>query len=81
MQEMMFAIHPDLFKAWQLKERYMSFDSEDFSYEQRLILFNSLIDDCISSDIPEMISIGLTLNNWHDEILNSFHTITKKVTS
>ena len=81
MQEMMFAIHPDLFKAWQLKERYMSFDSEDLSYEQRLILFNSLIDDCISSDIPEMISIGLTLNNWHDEILNSFHTITKKVTS
>ena len=58
----------------------MIFDDVEMSAEERRDHLDLLIDDFISSGIPEMISFGLTLHNWHDEILNSFYTITKKVT-
>ena len=80
MQEMILAIHTDLNRAWHLKERYMRFDSTEMTQEERRERLDLLTDDLISSGIPEMISFGLTLHNWHDEILNSFYTITKKVT-
>ena len=41
---------------------------------------NTVLKHFITSDIPEMISVGLTLSNWKEEILNSFYTITKTVT-
>ena len=81
MQEMILDIHPDLSKAWHLKERYMHFDDAEVTMEERRDHFDHLTEDFISSGIPEMISFGLTLHNWRIEILNSFHTITKKVTS
>jgi transposase len=81
LQEMILDIHPDLFKAWNLKERYMRFDKADLSEQDRSSHLAKLIDDFISSDIPEMMSMGLTLSNWRQEILNSFHTMNKKVTS
>ena len=31
-----------------------------------------LINDCYESQIPEMISAAETINNWLDEIVNSF---------
>ena len=80
MQEMILDIHSDLNRAWHLKECYMIFDDAEMSAEERRDHLDLLIDDFISSGIPEMISFGLTLHNWHDEILNSFYTITKKVT-
>lgn len=80
MQEMILSIHPDLSRAWYLKERYMHFDNTKMNTEERRHYLNLLIDDFISSDIPELIRFGLTLHNWYDEILNSFNTISKKVT-
>jgi transposase len=78
---MILDIHPDLFKAWNLKERYMRFDKADLSEQDRSSHLAKLIDDFISSDIPEMMSMGLTLSNWRQEILNTFHTMNKTVTS
>lgn len=81
MQEMILDIDPDLNKVWHLKERYMYFDSAEMTMEERRERLDFLIDDFISSEIPEMTGFGLTLHNWRSGILNSFHTITKKITS
>lgn len=56
------------------------FDEESLTREERREVLDLLINDFIASDIPEMISVGLTLSNWKEEILNSFYTITKTVT-
>ena len=80
MQEMIFNISDELNKAWNLKERYVHFNEKDMAEEERSEILDLLINDCISSDIPEMISMGLTLSNWKYEIINSFHTISKKIT-
>ena len=81
LQEMILDIDPVLFRAWHLKERYMHFDDKEMPADERRDNLDLLIDDFISSGIPEMISMGVTLQNWHDEILNSFNKMTKKVTS
>lgn len=79
-REMIFSISHEIETAWHLKERYLLFDEENLSHDERSEWLDSLINDFISSDIPEMISVGLTLSNWKEEILNSFYTITKTVT-
>ena len=81
LQEMILDIHSDLSKAWNLKERYMRFDKDSMTEQERSSHLDQLIDDFIASDIPEMMSMGLTLSNWRQEILNSFHTMTKKITT
>ncbi len=80
LQEMILDIHPDLSKAWNLKERYMHFDKDSMDERDRASQLDQLIDDFISSNIPEMMSMGLTLSNWRQEIINSFHTMTKRIT-
>lgn len=79
-REMMFSISHEIEDAWTLKERYLYFNEESLTHEERREVLDLLINDFIASDIPEMISVGLTLSNWKEEILNSFYTITKTVT-
>lgn len=78
-REMLFSISHEIEDAWTLKERYLYFDEETLSPEERRETLELLINAFIASDIPEMISVGLTLSNWKEEILNSFCTITKTV--
>lgn len=80
LQEMILDISKELNDAWHLKERYRSFNDSDMSSEERSELLDILIDSFISSQIPEMMSFGLTIDNWKEEILNSFITITKRIT-
>lgn len=80
MRDMLLDISPQLKRAWELKEKYMLFDGDDrITIEERGAHLDSLIDEFISSDIAEMISMGLTFNNWRTEIINSFSTYTKKI--
>lgn len=78
-RDMLLSINKTLERAWQLKEWYKSFNDELLPPEEKEPQLDHLIDAFISSEIPEMISVGLTLSNWKKEILNSFYTIEKKV--
>lgn len=80
-RNMLLSINKTLERAWQLKERYKSFNDELLPPEDKAYQLDYIIDAFISSNIPEFISVGLTLSNWKEEILNSFFTIDKKVHS
>lgn len=77
-REMIFSIGHEIETALALKEKYLYFDDNNLISEERKEVLESLINDIIASDIPEMISVGLTLSSWKEEILNSFCTITKQ---
>ena len=78
-QDMLLAIHPDLENAWTLKENYLLFNDSPGTPEEHREILEHLIDQFISSNIPEMINVGFTLSRWKEEILNSFYRIDKKV--
>ena len=65
--------------AWTLKENYLLFNDSPGTPEEHREILEHLIDQFISSNIPEMINVGFTLSRWKEEILNSFYRIDKKV--
>ena len=77
--DMMLAIDSDLETAYLIKEHYMMFDDQLKSPEDQREELDIIIRKCLSSQIPEFISIALTLTNWKEEILNSFVTYEKYI--
>lgn len=72
--EQMLNIDNELKHAYELKELYMIFnestsDIVDIAKELDVVIAAYMI-----SGIPGFISIGETLSNWKEEIINSFHT-------
>ena len=68
-------IDQELYQAYQLKERYLDFDStskKDINQKDMKAELNDLIHRYLDSGIEECIEVGKTLQNWKDEILNSF---------
>lgn len=76
MQTILFERFPYLKKAYELKERYISFNS-NAAYETANEQLLELIEAFGKSDIKEY-EIFYTLINWHDEIVNSFIIIDGK---
>ena len=75
---MMLDLNPKLKTSYFIKEDYMIFNDTINDYETKKEELEIIIQKCINSDIAELISIGLTLENWKEEILNSFITYNKR---
>ena len=67
-------IDPELTKAYQEIRRYYYFNDSfnDYSKDEALDYISRFIQDCISSENECLIKIAGTLNNWKEEIANSF---------
>lgn len=64
-------ISPELKEAYQLKDRYLLFNScSDFNNAEKD--FNEIISLIRKTHIPEMKIIYKMLNHWKEEIINSF---------
>ena len=64
-------ISPELKEAYYIKDRYLLFNScSDFSNVEKD--FNEIMKVIQKTRIPEMVVIYKMLNNWKDEIINSF---------
>lgn len=77
MQTILFERFPYLKKAYELKERYISFN-RNATYETANEQLLELIEAFGKSDIKEYEIFYNTLINWHDEIVNSFIIIDGK---
>lgn len=72
--DLILKISPELNEAYLIKDRYLIFNSySDFHNADKD--FNDVLCLIKKSKIPEMISIYKMLNNWAEEILNSFIVI------
>ena len=69
--ELILAIHPDLKKAYELKERYTIFNATS-SYDEAKANFDDIYRDFVNAHIPEYFEFITSLSNWRDEIINSF---------
>ena len=70
----MLSLDQKLYKAYELKEEYRNFVATatiDTAYDE----LNKLISKFKEAHIPEYSKFIKILNNWHDEIINSFNTI------
>lgn len=70
-RELILDIDPVLKTAWELKELYSDFNISS-SYDQAKIDLPQLIQKFFAADIPEYREFASTLNNWRNEIINSF---------
>lgn len=67
-------IDDTLTKAYYLKEDYLTFNSL-FGLKTRdelIVILDKYINDCLLSNIKEIIEFANTLLRWKEEILNSF---------
>ena len=72
--DLILKISPELNEAYLIKDRYLLFNSCcDFHNAEKD--FNDILYFISKSKIPEMIAIYKMLNNWTEEILNSFIVI------
>lgn len=69
--ELILAIHPDLKKAYELKERYTIFNATSF-YDEARSNFDDIYRSFVNAHIPEYCEFITSLSNWRDEIINSF---------
>ena len=76
--EMMLSIDEELTLAYELKESYLLFNHRDGSLDEKSEELDLQINRFINSNIPEMITVGFTLDNWKKEITNSFIKTQKK---
>lgn len=65
------AIHPDIKKAWQLKDTFTEFYRTN-TYESAPKALDKLIQTLRDSRIEEMKKFSYTLYNWRQEIIASF---------
>lgn len=74
--DMILNMNPVLKTAYQLKEKYLYFNSIEESsftnHEDKTNELNAIIKAMIESNIHEMQECANTLNNWKKEIINSF---------
>lgn len=71
--ELILAIHPDLDKAYHLKEDYTIFNASS-SFEQATQRFDQLYNKFVQAAVPEYSDFIGSLANWRVEIINSFLT-------
>lgn len=69
--ELILAIHPDLKRAYELKEKYTIFNTTS-SYEEAKQNFDVIYHEFINAHIPEYSEFITSLSNWRQEIINSF---------
>ena len=67
-------IDNELKLAYELKELYMIFNQSSSDIEDIAKELDAVIAAYMISDISGFVSIGETLSNWREEIINSFHT-------
>lgn len=72
--EYMLELSPDLRLAYELKEEYRNFNSTA-NIDNALEWLNELILKFKNSRINEYITFWKLLENWHDEIVNSFNRV------
>lgn len=75
--DLLLNISPELKAAYNFKDLYSCFNmvSDYENAEHDFLEFMKEVRDC---KIPEMIEIIKMLNNWHDEIINSFIVVNGK---
>jgi len=73
----MFDAFPDLKKAYELKEKYISFN-ESSSKDNAREKLTDLIKEFADSDIDEYDEFYNLMINWYEEIINSFTVINKR---
>lgn len=78
-KELMMKIHPDLRKAWDLKDKLVDFYDNN-TYDTVQDSLNELIRSFASSGVEEMTEFYRTLKNWKDEIINSFIVVSQRHT-
>jgi len=71
LKNLIFETFPVLRDAYELKEFYRKF-SKEFSYDDAVIIFPRIQKMFVKSGIPEYAEFCGILDNWKDEILNSF---------
>ena len=71
---MILKIDEDLNTAYQLSKRYYYFNHYWYEYDkdEALIYIEKYIDECFLTGIDSFTELGNTLNNWKQEISNSF---------
>lgn len=69
--DLMLAIHPDLKKGYELKEKYVLFNATS-SYEDAKQHFDEIYNEFSKANIHEYEDFVITLENWRNEIINSF---------
>ena len=69
--DMMLSINIDLYNGYNLKEMYMAFNSTD-NYDNLSDRLNDIIDEFILANIEEYSEFVGMIQNWRQEILNSF---------
>lgn len=69
--DLMLAIHPDLKKGYELKERYVLFNASS-SFEDAKQHFDEIYNEFSMANIHEYEDFVITLENWKNEIINSF---------
>ena len=69
--ELLLKVSPELEKAYELKEMYRNFN-KNATEANCSDMFDSILDAFVEADLPCYSSFILLLNNWHQEILNSF---------
>lgn len=72
--DMILKIDDELKKAYDLKELYCIFCETDADMDFRKELLETVITEYKLSNIKSVINIASTLENWKEEIINSFHT-------
>jgi len=72
--EMMLNIDERLKIAYNLKELYCHFCEAELTTEERENLLETIINEFKLSNVDEMTSVSATLQNWKQEIINSFST-------
>ena len=76
---MILKIDPELTHTYQEIKRYFYFNKywDDYSKDEALAYINRYINDCFLSDNDYLKRIASTLDNWKEEITNSFIPYTK----
>ena len=72
--DMILEIDSKLKQAYDLKELYCIFCEANIDMDFRKELLETVIAEYKLSDIEYMRNIAMTLENWKEEIVNSFHT-------
>lgn len=65
------SIHPDLEKAWKLKDEIAGFYCS-CTLKNAPEEIERIIQDFLHSEIDELVKFGYTMINWKNEIVHSF---------
>jgi len=76
--DLILQIDTKLKAAYELKELYYIFCESNVDMAFRRELLDTVITEFRLSEVTEMVNIAYTLDNWKQEIINSFNTYDKR---